>query len=111
MTPSTNSSPDKAAGKSKRAAESPAAAKSRVFIVDDHTMFREGLRQLIDSDPRLTVCGDAADAAQALPAIRELNPDIVLVDISLGGMSGIDLTKSIKAEFEELPVLVVSMHD
>jgi DNA-binding NarL/FixJ family response regulator len=94
-----------------RVAENPLVNKSRVFIVDDHTMFREGLRQLIDSDPKLKVCGDAADASTALAAITELNPDVVLVDISLGGTSGIDLTKSIKAQFEELPVLVVSMHD
>jgi DNA-binding NarL/FixJ family response regulator len=94
-----------------RSAENPTVNKSRVFIVDDHTMFREGLRQLIESDPKLTVCGDAADASTALAAITELNPDVVLVDISLGGTSGIDLTKSIKSQFEDLPVLVVSMHD
>jgi DNA-binding NarL/FixJ family response regulator len=88
-----------------------AATESRVFIVDDHTMFREGLRQLIDREPGLTVCGDAADAAEALAAIRQTRPDVVLVDISLAGASGIDLIKNIKADFEELPVLVVSMHD
>jgi DNA-binding NarL/FixJ family response regulator len=106
-----NSSSDKTAGKTGRTAGSQPAAKSRVFIVDDHTMFREGLRQLIDNDPGLTVCGDAAGAVEALPAIRELKPDIVLVDISLGGASGIDLIKSIKSELEDLPVLVISMHD
>lgn len=108
MTSASHLSPEKTSGK---AGETPPPTSSRVFIVDDHTMFREGLRQLIESDPRLTVCGDAADAAEALPAIRQLKPDIVLVDISLGGGSGIDLTKAIKSEFEDLPVLVVSMHD
>lgn len=93
------------------ATENKSTIRSRVFIVDDHTMFREGLRQLIEREPGLTVCGDAADSAEALPAIRESKPDVVLVDISLGGASGIDLIKSIKSEFEELPVLVVSMHD
>jgi DNA-binding NarL/FixJ family response regulator len=93
------------------AAEAQAATRSRVFIVDDHTMFREGLRQLIDREPGLTVCGDAADAAEALPAIRETKPDVVLVDISLAGASGIDLIKDIRAEFEDMPVLVVSMHE
>lgn len=85
--------------------------KSRVFLVDDHTMFREGLRQLIEHDPGLTVCGDAADATEAMTGIRATKPDVVLVDISLSGASGIDLIKSIKAEDEDLPVLVVSMHD
>lgn len=91
--------------------EAHSVARSRVFIVDDHTMFREGLRQLIDRESGLTVCGDAADATEALPAIRQSKPDVVLVDISLAGASGIDLIKDIKEEFEDLPVLVVSMHD
>lgn len=85
--------------------------KSRVFIVDDHTMFREGLRQLIDREPGLAVCGDAASSADALVGIQETQPDVVLVDISLSGTSGLDLIKSIRAEDENLPILVVSMHD
>jgi DNA-binding NarL/FixJ family response regulator len=85
--------------------------KSRIFLVDDHAMFRDGLRQLIDREPDLTVCGDAADAESALEGIRQLKPDLVVVDITLGGTSGIDLVKAIKTESEDFPVLVVSMHD
>ncbi len=85
--------------------------KSRVLIVDDHPLFREGLQQMIDRNPDLTVCGEAADAAQALRAIVDRKPDLVLVDISLGGSSGIDLIKNIKSKYDDLPVLVVSMHD
>jgi DNA-binding NarL/FixJ family response regulator len=84
---------------------------SRVFIVDDHTMFREGLRQLIECEPGLVVCGDAPNAVEALEAIRKTKPDVVIVDISLGASSGLDLIKEIKSEFGDLPVLVVSMHD
>jgi DNA-binding NarL/FixJ family response regulator len=87
------------------------AEKSRVFIVDDHTMFREGLRQLIERESTMTVCGDAPGATEAMSGIRTSKPDVVIVDISLAGASGLDLIKDIKAEFEELPVLVVSMHD
>jgi DNA-binding NarL/FixJ family response regulator len=87
------------------------AAKSHVFIVDDHAMFREGLRQLIERDPEFAVCGDDADADEALRAIRETRPDVVLVDISLAGASGIDLIKALKAEADDPPILVVSMHD
>lgn len=87
------------------------AARRRVFIVDDHTMFREGLRQLIEREGNLIVCGDAPDAPEALRGIRSSHPDVVLVDISLAGASGLDLIKDIKTEFEDLPVLVVSMHD
>src|SRR3954464_6257847 len=85
--------------------------KSRIFLVDDHTMFREGLRQLIDREPDFTVCGDAADAPEALRCIREIKPDLVIADLSLAGASGIDLIKTIKEQHEDLPVLVVSMHD
>ena len=87
------------------------SAKSRVFIVDDHTMFREGLRQLIEHDPALTVCGDAADAETAMQELRHLNPDVVIVDITLADSSGLDLVKNIRSEQEDLPVLVVSMHE
>lgn len=74
-------------------------------------MFREGLRQLIDREPDLSVCGDAADAETALDEIRRLKPDLVIIDITLGRTNGIDLIKDVKTEHEELPVLVVSMHD
>ena len=87
------------------------ATKNRLLIVDDHPLFREGLGQLVSHDPDLVVCGEAADAAEALRVIPELKPDLVLVDISLGGASGIDLIKSIKDAYDDLPVLVISMHD
>ena len=86
-------------------------APSRLLIVDDHPLFREGLRQLIERDADLVVCGEVAEVPEALRAIPELKPDLVTVDISLGGASGIDLIKAIKAEYDELPVLVISMHD
>jgi DNA-binding NarL/FixJ family response regulator len=85
--------------------------KSRLLIVDDHPLFREGLRQLVSHDPDLVVCGEASDATEALRLIPELKPDLVLVDISLGATSGIDLIKAIKDAYDDLPVLVISMHD
>ena len=88
-----------------------AGVKSRVFIVDDHTMFREGMKQLIDREPDLTVCGDAADGEEALRSIPELKPDLVIVDLSLSGSPGLDLIKTLKALYSNLPVLVVSMHE
>jgi DNA-binding NarL/FixJ family response regulator len=85
--------------------------KSRIFIVDDHAMFREGLRQLIEREPDFSVCGDVATASEALPAILKRKPDLVIVDISLSGTSGIDLIKAIREQHDDLPVLVVSMHE
>lgn len=87
------------------------ATKSRIFIVDDHEMFREGLRQLIEREPDFTVCGDVPNAQEAMKGIAELNPDLVIVDISLSGTSGIDLIKAIREKYDDTPVLVVSMHD
>jgi DNA-binding NarL/FixJ family response regulator len=101
--------PDGKPAESEQSAAQP--DKSRVFIVDDHTMFREGLRQLIEYDPGLTVCGDAADAQKAMEGISQSNPDVVMVDITLADSSGLDLVRNIKNKYEDLPVLVVSMHE
>src|SRR5258707_4258553 len=106
-----SSAQEKAAISAKPSGGKADAEKSRVFIVDDHTMFREGLRQLIERESSMAVCGDAPDATEALRGIRTSKPDVVIVDISLAGASGIDLIKDIKTEFEDLPVLVVSMHE
>ena len=106
-TPRTNSIPEDS--KESLAVE-PVSAKRRIFIVDDHAMFRDGLRRLIDLEPDMTVCGDASDAADGLERIRESSPDLAIVDISLDNTSGSDLIKTIKRDYEDMPVLVVSMH-
>lgn len=85
--------------------------KSRIFLLDDHAMFREGLRQLIDREPDLTVCGDVAGTEEALRSIEELKPDLTIVDLSLSGSTGMELVKSLKTRHSYLPVLVVSMHE
>jgi DNA-binding NarL/FixJ family response regulator len=89
----------------------PPAPESRILIVDDHPLFREGLRLMIERHAEWTVCGEASDAQEAMRAIPEQKPDLVIVDISLGNSSGIDLIKSIKGQYDDLPVLVLSMHD
>jgi DNA-binding NarL/FixJ family response regulator len=106
-TPRTSSIPE---GPKESVPEEPISPKRRIFIVDDHAMFRDGLRRLIDLEPDLTVCGDAPDAAGGLRGMRESTPDLVIVDISLDTTSGIDLIKAIKRDYEDMPVLVVSMH-
>jgi len=83
----------------------------RFVIVDDHPLFRKGLEQLINAEGDLAVCGDAGNAAQAMSVIRQLEPDLVIVDVSLPGANGIELIKNIRAEFRHLPILVLSMHD
>jgi DNA-binding NarL/FixJ family response regulator len=85
--------------------------KSRILIVDDHPIFCLGMSELINQELDLVVCGSADTVAKAWSAIRSLNPDLVIVDISLKNSSGIDLIKEIHNERSDLPVLVLSMHD
>ena len=88
-----------------------APAKRRIFIVDDHPIVREGLSLMMNREPDLMVCGEAEEAATALQAITSTRPDFLIVDISLNGPDGLDLLKSIRVRFPNLPVLILSMHD
>ncbi len=88
-----------------------ATAKRRVLIVDDHPIFRNGITQLINHELDLHVCGEICSAAQALSAVEELKPDIIVLDISIQGTNGIELMKSVRALHPQLPALMVSMHD
>ncbi|NMC95234.1 MAG: response regulator transcription factor [Syntrophorhabdus sp.] len=83
----------------------------KIFIVDDHPIVRKGLSQLIDQEADLLTCGEASDAQSALQILKKLKPDLTIVDISLQGMDGIELTKNIRARYGNLPVLIISMHD
>jgi DNA-binding NarL/FixJ family response regulator len=85
--------------------------KKRVIIVDDHTLMREGLAQLVNGQPDLTVIAEAPDAATGLQVILEQKPDLVLVDITLPGRNGLELIKDVLAQNPTLPMLVISMHD
>lgn len=87
------------------------SGSSKILIVDDHPLFQEALCELIHRQPGWTVCGKAVNAADAIRLVDETHPDLVIVDISLGGDNGIDLSKSISTKHEDLPILIVSMHD
>jgi len=88
-----------------------AERKRQVLLVDDHPILCEGLAQKINGEPDLNVCGQVRDAHAALEAIEKLGPDIAVVDLALGGDSGIELIKDIKVRHPHLPALVLSMHD
>jgi DNA-binding NarL/FixJ family response regulator len=83
----------------------------RILLVDDHPVLRKGLVRLIDSKNGFVVCGEAGSATEAMPLIRELKPHLVIVDIGLPGASGIELTKTIRTEFPNVPILILSMHE
>lgn len=85
--------------------------KTRIIIVDDHPIVRQGLENLINRQKDLIVCKQAEDAKQAMKAIGKLNPDIVIVDISLKEKNGLELIKDIKVQYPDLPILALSMHD
>jgi DNA-binding NarL/FixJ family response regulator len=82
-----------------------------VLIVDDHAFLRRGLAQIIDDMPEVNVCGEAAGVSETLDKMRRLQPDVVIVDISLGDGNGLELTKEIKSQWPDVKVLVSSMHD
>src|ERR1700752_1789677 len=85
--------------------------KSRVFVVDDHPIVRQGLALLINSEDDLAVCGEAEDALAAIQSLAAAKPDILIVDISLNGPDGLDLLKDVQIRYPDLPVLILSMHD
>ncbi|MES2694264.1 MAG: response regulator transcription factor [Verrucomicrobiota bacterium] len=84
--------------------------KTRIYLVDDHALIRRGLTTLINGEPDMEVCGQAEEASTALHEINKLQPDLVTVDISLKGNSGLELIKSIRAFSPKIQILVLSMH-
>jgi DNA-binding NarL/FixJ family response regulator len=81
-----------------------------ILIIDDHTLFREGLKAILGRDSRFKVVGEAGSAREGLGLARKLKPDVVLVDISLPDRSGIQLTSEIRTLLPESQIMIVSMH-
>jgi DNA-binding NarL/FixJ family response regulator len=88
-----------------------ALKKKKILIVDDHPILRKGLSMLINQEADLVVQGEAEDARKAMELIERVKPDLVIVDISLPGVDGVELLKNIRLRHSDLPTLVVSMHD
>jgi DNA-binding NarL/FixJ family response regulator len=82
-----------------------------VYLVDDHPVVRRGYVAVIEGCDDFQVCGEADSGFQALEDMRELAPDLVIVDIAMDGMNGIELIKRIRSEWTGLPILVISVHD
>lgn len=79
--------------------------------MDDHPLLREGLAQLLHEEADLLVCGQAADARQAIETLEQCNPDVAVIDLMLKGADGIELLKNMRALRPKLPILVLSMHE
>lgn len=85
--------------------------RRRIVIVEDHPLMREGLVQLVETEDDLVVVGTAANAQTALQVIAETRPDLVVMDITLPGTSGLNLLTDLHSTYPEMLLLVVSMHD
>ena len=95
----------------KKQTETESENKTRILIVDDHPIVRQGLSELINHENDLVVCGQAEDSHETIKAIRELNPNMAIIDITLKETSGLELIKDIHTQYPDLPVLALSMHD
>jgi len=94
-----------------KAKERTSMAKPKVAIIDDHPIVREGLSEVLEKQGEFTVCGGASDSASAMDLIEREHPDLLIVDISLRGTSGIELIKQVRSRYENMRMLVSSMHD
>ena len=95
-----------------RSSKPPSEAEAtRILLVDDHSIVRQGMRMLISQEPDLVVCGEAASAHEALKAVERTQPNVAVVDLSLKESSGMALIKDLKIRHPKVVVLVVSMRD
>jgi two-component system response regulator NreC len=83
----------------------------KCVIVDDHTLFRDGLRRVLESESDLEVVGEASDAAEALEKVRELQPDVVLMDIAMPGMSSFDAARVLMRDYPHTHLIFLTMHE
>ena len=83
----------------------------RILIADDHEVARKGIRALVESHPGWEVCGVAADGREAVKAAARLKPDLVLLDIGMPSLNGLDATRQILADSPDTRVLILTMHD
>ncbi len=85
--------------------------KIRVLVADDHTIVREGVRILLEAQPDIEVVGEAADGQEALERVRELLPDIVLIDIAMPNLNGLEATRAIKRDYPSIQTIALTMYE
>jgi len=84
--------------------------KIRLILVDDHQLVRTGIANLLAGEPEFEIIGEAADAKELIALLKQALPDIVVLDIALPGMSGIEITKKLHTEYPSVRILILSMH-
>ena len=83
----------------------------RVLIADDNPLIRRGIAGLLSADKNIEVCGQAADSAETLRKADELNPDLILLDVSMPGTNGLKTAQLLKEKHPSLKILIISQHD
>jgi DNA-binding NarL/FixJ family response regulator len=86
-------------------------SRKQIFIVEDHRLFREGLKAMLSLDPGYEIIGEAEDGLEAVRLIRKAKPDLVLLDLSMPRMNGFSVLREVKAAMPEIKVLVLSIHE
>jgi DNA-binding NarL/FixJ family response regulator len=86
-------------------------APANILIVDDHELIRAGVRGLFASDPQVTVSGEAKDGKEAIEQVRKLNPDLVILDITMPVMNGLDAATEIRRLAPKTKIVILTMHD
>jgi DNA-binding NarL/FixJ family response regulator len=84
--------------------------KVRIVIAEDHTILREGLKSLLSSNPDFEIIGEAEDGREAIRCVEKFKPDLILMDLSMPRMNGMDAIKEIKKRFSETKILVLTVH-
>jgi DNA-binding NarL/FixJ family response regulator len=84
---------------------------TKVLLVDDHALFREGIRALLATEPDIEVVGEAADGKQAIELAAKLSPDIIVMDLVMPGMNGMQAAQQLHTEYPDIKVLILSMYD
>lgn len=85
--------------------------ETKVLLADDHTILREGLRMVLDAQPQITVVGEASDGREAVEMAETLRPDVVVMDIAMPNLNGLDATRQIKKRWPEIRVVILTMHE
>ena len=85
--------------------------ETKVLLVDDHTILREGLKMVLDSQPQITVVGEADNGRQAVELAEKLMPDVIVMDIAMPNLNGLEATRQIKKRWPQIKVVILTMHE
>ncbi|MDN5850978.1 MAG: response regulator transcription factor, partial [Nitrococcus sp.] len=88
-----------------------ADCKTRVLVVDDHPIVREGIASVLSSDERVVVVGEAADGVEAIDAVARYQPEVVLIDVNMPRMNGVEATREIHRRWPEVRIVALSVQD